>query len=579
MTAVKAGTATVTAKTANGKTATCKVTVTPATVAATGVTLNKSTLSLKEGENQTLTATVAPSNATDKTVSWTSSDTSIATVKAGKVTAVKAGTATITAKTANGKKAACKVTVTAKAAGEVWIRIYGQGRYDTMQAIVKEGFKTKGGTVIVATGESFKDALASAGLAGLYNAPVILTNNRSLSAQAIEELVRLHPSQVFIAGGPVAVSDTVKSQIESTTGTSAKRLMGKTSSGTSAALALQGKGKWSDTAIVATNKSFKDALSVAPLAYAKGMPILLADNGQSLSSDVMNALKTCRIKKIIIVGGEAAVNKNVATQLTKAGYEIQARIWGQTGVDTSAAIAQYGIENGMKPNNMGVATSQNYPDALAGAALCGHNNAVLVLADDKALKNAYFVQKYKGRIERGYIFGGTFAVGNTTKTILEQSVSGGSGIHRYEYVISDSTWTNAFQNARSRGGYLVHINSPEEYMYIKGEIDVNGYNSIQFRVGGRRELGGAKYHWVKADGTLEDEVLNASSSWCNSFWNDGEPSFITGGEDDVPEYTEYTMSMLRTNNGKWVFNDVADDILGSDPRFSGKIGYIIEYDE
>ena len=182
------------------------------------------------------------------------------------------------------------------------------------------------------------------------------------------------------------------------------------------------------------------------------MPILLADNGVSLSKDVLNALKTCGIKDVIIVGGEAAVNKNVVTQLTKAGYKIHTRIWGQTGVDTSAAIAEFGIEHGVEVNQMGVATSQNYPDALAGAAFCGHNNAVLVLADDKALKNAYFPTGYKSRIKRGYIFGGTAAVGNTTKTILEQAVSGGNGIHRYESVISDSTWTKAFQDSVSRGG-------------------------------------------------------------------------------------------------------------------------------
>ena len=87
-----------------------------------------------------------------------------------------------------------------------------------------------------------------------------------------------------------------------------------------------------------------------------------------------------------------------------------------------------------------------------------------------------------------------------------------------------------------------------------------------------------EYHWVKSDGTFENAVLNDSSSWCQNFWNTGEPSFITGGMDNIPEYTEYTMAMIRNKEGKWVFNDVADDILASDPRFSGKLGYIVEYE-
>ncbi len=88
----------------------------PTTVAVTGVSLNKQTLSLVEGDSETLTATVAPSNATNKAVSWKSSYASVASVdNSGKVTAVKAGSATITVTTTDGSKTAtCSVTVTAK---------------------------------------------------------------------------------------------------------------------------------------------------------------------------------------------------------------------------------------------------------------------------------------------------------------------------------------------------------------------------------------------------------------------------------------------------------------------------------
>ena len=86
---------------------------TSSTVNPTGVTLNKTSLSLEVGGTSTLTATVAPSNATDKTVTWKSNKTSVATVSSsGKVTAVAEGTATITATTVNNKTATCTVTVT-----------------------------------------------------------------------------------------------------------------------------------------------------------------------------------------------------------------------------------------------------------------------------------------------------------------------------------------------------------------------------------------------------------------------------------------------------------------------------------
>lgn len=81
-------------------------------IAVTGVTLNKTVLTLTEGDSETLTATIAPSDAANKSVRWISSDESVATVSNGKITAVKEGTATITVITADGgKSASCTVTV------------------------------------------------------------------------------------------------------------------------------------------------------------------------------------------------------------------------------------------------------------------------------------------------------------------------------------------------------------------------------------------------------------------------------------------------------------------------------------
>jgi len=82
------------------------------TVTVTGVSLNSTTLSLLVDSTYTLTATVSPSNATDKTVTWTSSNPAIATIANGKITALAAGVVTITAK-AGDKTVTCTVTITA----------------------------------------------------------------------------------------------------------------------------------------------------------------------------------------------------------------------------------------------------------------------------------------------------------------------------------------------------------------------------------------------------------------------------------------------------------------------------------
>ena len=110
VTALKEGQTQITV-TVDGQTASCTVTVTPRTISVESITLNKTQLSLVKGATETLTATVLPTTATDKTVIWESSDTAVATVKDGIVTAVAAGNATITAK-AGEKTATCAVTVT-----------------------------------------------------------------------------------------------------------------------------------------------------------------------------------------------------------------------------------------------------------------------------------------------------------------------------------------------------------------------------------------------------------------------------------------------------------------------------------
>ena len=107
VTGVASGDATITATAANGVKGECKVTVTD----ESWVELSASEVTVKVEEEFTLTATVKPDNAPDKTVTWASSDSEVASVDGGKVKALKEGTAVITATAANGKKAECKVTV------------------------------------------------------------------------------------------------------------------------------------------------------------------------------------------------------------------------------------------------------------------------------------------------------------------------------------------------------------------------------------------------------------------------------------------------------------------------------------
>ena len=114
VTGVKVGTAIITVTTKDGgRRASCKITVTNPVVKVKSVKLSKKTAAIKKGRKLALKATISPSNATNKSVTWKSSNKKIATVtNKGVVKGFKKGSATITVTTKNGKKTAkCKVTV------------------------------------------------------------------------------------------------------------------------------------------------------------------------------------------------------------------------------------------------------------------------------------------------------------------------------------------------------------------------------------------------------------------------------------------------------------------------------------
>ena len=147
VTAVKVGEATITVTTEDGgKTATCKVTVSDKEIKVTGVTLNQTSISIVPGGGERLTATVTPADATNKNVTWKSSNEAIATVDAnGIVIGVASGTATITVTTEDGGyTATCAVevinvvNVTGVTLNKTTLKL-GKGASETLTATVVPG--------------------------------------------------------------------------------------------------------------------------------------------------------------------------------------------------------------------------------------------------------------------------------------------------------------------------------------------------------------------------------------------------------------------------------------------------------
>ena len=284
-----------------------------------------------------------------------------------------------------------------------WERLGGADAIGTMSEIVDVAFPTRNScsTIILATSSGYWDALTASGLAGLYNCPVLLTDPYYLPELTKDQIARLNPKSIKRVQG----ADAVKTALE-----------------------IYNKGKsvnggWGKIAIVATNGGYWDALSASPYSYSKHYPIFLASEGRSaksLRSDTLSAIKSGGFTQVFICGGTSAISSSVEGQLK--GIKT-VRLSGPTAIETSQAIANQCVKDGMQANNMCVATINGYWDGLTGAALAGSKNAPLILANPSSPSTATkgFVSTHKNEITQGYALGGPVAVPTATLNALSNA--------------------------------------------------------------------------------------------------------------------------------------------------------------
>ena len=301
------------------------------------------------------------------------------------------------------------------AASNVFKRLGGADAFGTMDLNVREGW-THSDRVIVATFSSYHDALAASSLAGLYDAPILITFADSLHPTTAQLIRDLQAQEAYIVGGTAAVNDSVKEAIRGCLIGSKKveRYWGDDAQKTAVAIANAKESvSHSSMCLVATSKTYHDALAASPFAYDKTTPIYLTDAEGNLSKDTIAAIKARGYDTAVIVGGPAVVQTTTEGILkSQAGVKDALRKWGDDAYITSFRFAQYGLENSMRINHMGVATINDFYDALTGGPLCGKNDAVLVLAgnDTTGHQNTLLVKENKDQIATGYVFGGTAAL-------------------------------------------------------------------------------------------------------------------------------------------------------------------------
>lgn len=305
-------------------------------------------------------------------------------------------------------------------------RLSGEDRFDTAERISREDFPTDGSAdaVVLSRADSFADALASASLATLEHAPVLLVPADEIPAGVTDEIARAlgESGTVYVLGGEAAIPGTIATELE-TDGYTVQRIAGADRIETSVKIAqfLVDAGAEFDTVVLANAGGFADALSGAAIAADEHAPVLLTGS-DALDERVAAFLSTLDADtEVLAVGGEAVLTAAVLTQVEALGLTVE-RLAGDSRYGTSVEIAEQRFPS---PQSVVVTTGTNFPDALAGAALAGRRSAPVLLVGDRVTGDLRgYLQANADTIESIYVLGGKGAVPVELRAELNELLRG-----------------------------------------------------------------------------------------------------------------------------------------------------------
>jgi putative cell wall-binding protein len=324
------------------------------------------------------------------------------------------------------------------AAGFALERIAGEGRYETSAAIAREFIRVNAGAVtnvILASGESTNtpDALAASFLAGVQNAPVVLTQRSTTPGATREVLATLRTqgaTTLTVVGGPAAVAEEQITALRAL-GWTVNRVGGANRYETAANIATAGEGATaSNVGLLASGTSTIDALAGGPVAFKGRHPLFLTTR-DGIPGAIVRSMRANGVTSVYILGGEAVVSPRVVAQLAANNITVAGRLAGADRSATSVAIANAVIGGtfGFTDTTFNVASGINGGvDALGGAALSGKQNRVLLVtnnAGSAAPIEAFATARAAQLTAVGNIFGGTTVVSAALEERIERAGGGG----------------------------------------------------------------------------------------------------------------------------------------------------------
>ena len=266
-------------------------------------------------------------------------------------------------------------------------RVAGRSRIETAVEVSKKYYESAD-TVIIANYEKFADSLSASALSKQLKAPILLVKKDQLDSVVAQEIKRLGAKNVIVIGGNHSV-DKAKNSLSQY---NVQTIAGSNRYETSAKIAQEViKLTGTKKAVVASGENFADALTVAPLANKNNMAILLVQPN-NIPKATQEVLK--QINKVIIVGGEKTISKEVENKLPNP-----TRIAGANRYETAKKIYEYDFKDRKEVN---IANGTNFADSL----VIGSIDCPILLAESNEIPEATKQAIKDSKFEKVNVFGG-----------------------------------------------------------------------------------------------------------------------------------------------------------------------------
>jgi len=347
------------------------------------------------------------------------------------------------------------------AAEPVINRIWGMTLYDTAIQISQSGWLGNSAPpVVLATGEQFPDALAGTVLAHKVNGPLLLSRSTDLNPEVLNEILRLGSTQVYILGGPVAMSPTIE-QLLNSKGIHTTRLAGWDQYGTAAQIAAEITPHTTQVFLV-TGENYPDAMTISSYAAAHNIPILMT-RAAAVPSETLQALQQLEVTDVTLIGGTAVISNSIQTQLASlpTPIKVKGRLAGYDLYETNTAALnslQYDT------STVYVATGEGFADGLAGAVLASRTSNPVLLVPRSAMNQGTlsYLNTKRSAGAAFTILGGWGAISYGTESIVRTGAAKPRISLQYLQG-SAGSMLNQVNSIPSQATDFVDIISPEAY--------------------------------------------------------------------------------------------------------------------